>query len=618
MKNILLLSILIGLSNSIFSQLDARTKAAAFSHLSEINSGWEDLADCAPQNEISFLSDVDRISFHLQLVVDNLRAKSTQTFNQAQLEWRTNLLNVLEEYAEKKVFPTNTHHTKRTPYFIDEMNVYCAVGFLIKSSGRNDLALQVHDEYNYSYISEIRTHGISEWAEIHGFTMDELAWIQPGYQAPGQYLTVGSGTNDLVKSMCRDANSEKLYIVGDFSELGQGDLCGNVGYIENDIIYCLGGGLVGDLTDVFMLNDHVVCTGNIQNLGTSYSYAIFANNSWSFYNVPSREGMYARTGISGQGDFDLQIVIENDLGLNEHEIWNLSNGTWNHLATASGSVNSVAKSDTEISYAGMFTEFTAHAQAGDLIFTTENAIVNTIGTDVWTELSGQIAEEVHKVKWLNGNFFFAGRALGNMDSPTCSFSTIHADSVVAIYSGQIYTQGPSLDVTVHDFQSIGDSSVVLCGDFYAGWMYMGRGVVTLDYSDFATTVGAGFPLSASISQAVGSINFGTPLAVQVIESDYYVSGDLAALKNVVKYDDLLDMTSTVATEISIYPNPTHDNFFIRGSHELAGFELIDFSGNTVLKGTGDFVDVSSLSNGMYLMHASLVNGEILKAKLVKN
>ncbi len=81
-------------------------------------------------------------------------------------------------------FPINTFHEKRTTYFIDIYGTAGAVGQLIIESGYRDFSTRISEEYNYDFIHQLNSKypDLKVWALDHGFTLDELAWIQPAYQ----------------------------------------------------------------------------------------------------------------------------------------------------------------------------------------------------------------------------------------------------------------------------------------------------------------------------------------------------------------------------------------------------------------------------------------------------
>src|SRR5687768_15449651 len=96
----------------------------AFRHLSEVNKQWLRHAADASHAQVTFATDVDRIRYHLLNVENYLRHNTPANLSVEGLQNRPRLLDALRLYANKKSFPTNTYHSTRTPYFIDNFNVY--------------------------------------------------------------------------------------------------------------------------------------------------------------------------------------------------------------------------------------------------------------------------------------------------------------------------------------------------------------------------------------------------------------------------------------------------------------------------------------------------------------
>ena len=58
---------------------------------------------------------------------------------------------------------------------------------------------------------------------------------------------------------------------------------------------------------------------------------------------------------------------------------------------------------------------------------------------------------------------------------------------------------------------------------------------------------------------------------------------------------------TTAAELSVYPNPTQSELYIKNGGAGAEYVILNSNGITVLKGTGDKVDVSNLPVGLYFI-----------------
>ena len=214
--------------------------APAIVHLSEVNAEWTHQPNLAPLEEVHFENDIQRIHYHLDWVVQNLRKQPLSDLSPDQQQNRLRLIDTLEAYAANEVFPQNIYHLQRRPYFIDHRGVHCAVGYLMKASGHGDLAQRISLEQNYAYVREIRTEGVAEWADDHGFSLDELAWIQPGYAPSTPISTIGTGTNGPVLTMAPDFYDGGFVFAGDFTVL-DGSPCDGVGYYRDGDLTCLPG-----------------------------------------------------------------------------------------------------------------------------------------------------------------------------------------------------------------------------------------------------------------------------------------------------------------------------------------------------------------------------------------
>lgn len=153
--------------------------------LEGLNKNWKDKNLDYPilRERIPLTDDVSLIQMHLTLVEKTLRNKKANNLSAEQKKNRIKCLDVLHTYSTNGVFPKNLYHSKRTPYFIDKFGTACAVGQLIISTGYGEFAKKVMEENNNAYISELnlKYSEINKWATEFGFTIDELAWIQPCY-----------------------------------------------------------------------------------------------------------------------------------------------------------------------------------------------------------------------------------------------------------------------------------------------------------------------------------------------------------------------------------------------------------------------------------------------------
>lgn len=167
--------------------------------LENLNQQWKGKQlDYPVLNEkFSLTGDVALIQMHLSLVEKTLRNKNVDHLSNEQKQNRLACLTILHDYWVNGVFPKNLFHDKRTPYFIDKFGTACAVGQLIISTGNGDFAKKIMTENNNAYISELNLKypEINKWATHHGFSIDELAWIQPCYCSPSGTAIVNVSCN---------------------------------------------------------------------------------------------------------------------------------------------------------------------------------------------------------------------------------------------------------------------------------------------------------------------------------------------------------------------------------------------------------------------------------------
>ncbi len=131
--------------------------------------------------------EVERIQTHLRFVLERLRASSGLPLEDARFARRHALLDALEVYTEAGSFPQRNLSDGwgvRRPQFIDDAGVHCAVGDLIRVSGHPKLALSLDRVHEFDFVEDMNSRELFAWATHHGFSLRELAMIQPGYYSP--------------------------------------------------------------------------------------------------------------------------------------------------------------------------------------------------------------------------------------------------------------------------------------------------------------------------------------------------------------------------------------------------------------------------------------------------
>lgn len=281
---LLLFAILLSFSTQA-EPLHPNSEKALFYHLTEVNKQWkyqDDLHQLDLNQIIHFQNDNQRIQKHLELVYQVLSNRSINHLTATQRVNRTRHLSVLKSYYEAAVFPTNHYHNKRQPYFVDNYNVHCAVGYLLQQDGQTAIIATIRANDNYTYIHELTKYPqLNNWAKANGFTVDELAWIQPGYPPNNQFLPVGNGGGVDGEILCFEKSDDEntLFIGGNFTTI-DGISSSSVASFDGTNFQAIGG-ISGSVHDMKYDNGNLYVVGDFSINQTSTSVAVWDGTTWT-------------------------------------------------------------------------------------------------------------------------------------------------------------------------------------------------------------------------------------------------------------------------------------------------------------------------------------------------
>jgi uncharacterized protein YjdB/beta-glucanase (GH16 family) len=142
---------------------------------------------------------------------------------------------------------------------------------------------------------------------------------------------------------------------------------------------------------------------------------------------------------------------------------------------------------------------------------------------------------------------------------------------------------------------------------------VGAGICILYYGTSATAVLPGyivtpnvpFTITASSGQRIYfyytySLPTGGENNTSANKHNFTV-GSCSTLVTARQSAENVQIVEKVAGELSIFPNPTQTEIYIQNGSATATYTVMTITGSTVLKGTGDKVDVSSLAAGQYFL-----------------
>lgn len=272
-----------------------------FNQLQRINTCWnqqKDIDKLSVYTGTSVLySETNLIQLHLKLVEQVLRNRSTAGLSEAQKAARLRNLNNLHTYWNKNNYPVNNKVAFRNPVFIDDYNTFCAVGYLLKTSGHEPLARNIAAKQNLSYLKDIKINGLKEWVTASGLTVDELGWIQPAYMATNHSRGLGKGVNGPVYAMTGNDTLKTLYVAGSFSQANNTLSCNNIievkyddGNLFSNTFSTLGDGLNGTVYALARDGSSLYAGGHFSASGSTSLHNIARWNGSAWESMGNLDG----------------------------------------------------------------------------------------------------------------------------------------------------------------------------------------------------------------------------------------------------------------------------------------------------------------------------------------
>jgi hypothetical protein len=521
-----------------------------------------------PQNwscEISTANSFNQaIQLHLSSVIEVLSIRNVQHLSRSQQNQREYLLKILKNYTLQGKFPVNDYLTYQNPVFIDRYDTHCAVGYLMQQSGSENLAREIQNNQNFAYVRQISVNGVSEWANENGFTLDELAWIQPGYPPNTVVSPLLGGVNGAVNDIFM--YNGDVIVAGNFTQ-ADGQTANNIASYISGFAGFLWietfGGTNGPVYALDTLNYQLIAAGEFSIAGTSSvnNIARLGDNGW--------EAMGG--GIFGK---------VNDLEWHEGELYaagdfqfigggpaNADIAKWNGVEWmplgwgTNGAINSLRSSPDGLLFAGDFTE------AGNVPM----LHVGKMFGGVPESLGLGIAAAANDIElWNNkpiiaANLKHQGEVFGLMQFNAGNWETFTGISEMAANDslGSMHC----LLITNNDLFVGGDFSVMelmTFGENVAKWT--SPNAYPTSVAVFDSTV---YCLDNIQQSLIAGGEFTHHLGTEI--------NHIAFLDNVLRVENLENETS----DFSIFPNPCSGEFSIRNNGKAIHLELYSMEGKLI-------------------------------------
>jgi len=556
------------------------------------------LQDDIPQNwscEISKANNFNQaIQLHLSSVIEVLSLRNVQHLSQSQQNQRKNLLESLENYAMQGIFPVNDYLAYQNPVFIDRYDTHCAVGFLMQQSGSENLARQIQRNQNFAYVSQISVSGVSEWANVHGFTLDELAWIQPGYPPNTVVSPLLGGVKGAVNDIFM--YNGDVVVAGNFSQ-ADGQTANNIASYISGFAGFLWietfGGTNGPVNALDTLNFQLIAAGEFSVAGTTTvnNIARLGNNGW--------EAMGG--GIFGK---------VNDLEWHEGELYaagdfqfigggpaNADIAKWNGLEWmplgwgTNGSINAMRSSPAGLLFAGDFTEAgnAPMLHVGKMF----GGVPESMGLGI--DAAANDIELWNNKPIIAANLKYQGEVFGLMQFNAGNWEALPGISEMA--TNDSLGSMRCLMVTNNELYVGGDFSVVelmTFGENLAKWT--SSDVYPTSVAVFDSTV---YCLDNIQQSIIAGGEFTQHLGSEI--------NHVAFLDNVLRVDKIDGSSS----DFSVFPNPCKGEFLIQNNSRFSFANLYSIEGKLIdsfdVKGSKK---ITLPSAGIYMLKTE--NGECFK------
>lgn len=609
MKKILIFLLVSSVTTSQLFALQYYKEASLHEHMKEVNKEWEKIDLDVLDVLHSFKSDKERITTHLLLVIHHLRKNIPGQLEFNQVQKRKQLLDELEEYANAAVFPKNINHDFRIPYFIDHENTACAVGYMMRESGNDDIGQWVKLNMNNAYVAEIPEGALDKWALNYGFTRDELAWIQPGYAPPlTGWFPMQDGVNGEVNVFAE--YDGKLIIGGEFSD-ASGTAVNNVVAWDGMNYSVMGNGVNGKV-NVAIVYEGNLYLGGIFNGGVN-DIAVWDGTSWTYQTAFSSKAAEVYefevhldklyTAGSAQGFAGPSYFVAR---------WN--NSIWEIVKQFYGPVLTMKSLNDDLIVGGGFTGMFT----GNVLQEVDHIAIYADG--VWSEMNGGLDGEVYDViSTLSGDIIAAGEVMSENEF---KFGLAYADNnswTQIISEGWFVSNNVDGDAHFNQVLML-EGDTIVSGNFLTFVdMYNGTNLAKL-YTQGGNT--GGQPYVA----ADGEINLAT-----VYNSNMYIGGEFVTLtgvpfNHVARFDFTSSIYDPEFENISLFPNPVSDQMIIDASFSnlnLERIKMFNISGQLVLEkslsGEGSIIELNfNLASGTYLIEIIAEEGVARKKVIVNN
>jgi len=616
MRILFILVSLFAFSNLLAQNKSSQSIATLSNHLIEVNPEWN--GKKLSQQTVSFEDENERIQFHLTQVLNTLHQADLKHLTTTQKTNRITTLETLEDYKERAVFPINNFLPIRNPIFKDQYQTACAVAHLMEATGAQKIVNTIQRNSNYDYIGKLAKEypQVNNWADEHGFTLDELALIQPGYPpAHRDFYPIGNGgpVEGQINVIKSNRQEDLLILAGKFTEIDGIEAQNIIGW-DGDSWVDMESTIVGEIHDLTFSN-RLIAVGDfyLEDHPEMQNIAFWDNGAWHGLQTGDMEGSIKTIYASGNlnyigGDFQklngeqMPYLAKGFLMTNTGEIdWNNDQEYFINSETifvedafsVNGPVNVITLVEQKILIAGAFNK-TAPAVNNSLI---DQKDVNNVAFwfSNWFALETPAFNEIYEAAYLNNKIFLSDNLMVNSTvSPR-----VHTLTAGFWDERNFQSFNDTEDQRIHGFFSHEDQTFAF-------------GNIQESDSSFVMINTAGFMEVGGYSSGGGILFDGPVKACEKFQDRIYFAGDFNHPEGEGLVSASLDAGVNIThdlgleAEIQIFTNDKQLHIQYVDLKEKLSFSLYDFQGKLIdnydLSAGSALIekDLTTLPDGIYI------------------
>lgn len=594
----------------------SRADHQSYQKLAEVNRCWTEQKDIPALPIYTSRSEKDWIRLHLGLVEQTLRARELPQLNAAQQAKRAHCLDILHRYWQEGNFPVNDRYAIRTPIFIDPYNNFCAVGFLLKETGFEAVSRKISAQTNLAYVRQMQYPELTAWADTYGFSVDELAWIQPAYPPQSSVRRLGAGVDGMVQELYVDEAAEKMYVGGSFVQADGSVTANNIAYVtEASGVYTwhnMGTGVHGKVNAITRFDDKIFVAGSFDEAGGKMAgnVAYWDGSEWTAagcVNGTVHDLLAFEGKLYACGSFaDCSGGSESNFAQ-----WNGSD--WTMIPGLKGRINTMEVYDASIVLGGVFS------------FAADINVAYWSPTKSFAAFGSRSKNEVMDFEYHKDVLYAACKRADKADTN---------EILLKLTDDLVWQQGFAswYEATSFDAKESGAAFLTLCTEGTALNIGGAFNYLSMTYGANCYNMGGGSRKWSIVDSTVnkmvlfkGEVYFGGLFRNGSEYSEATGEGTVTGLNGIAKRAEApLSVPKAdigLAKELRVIPNPAKGNSFVSVENNINAdrYTLYELCGKTIETGQlqgKSMLRVPSVAAGVYFLNLGNAEGQMLRSKII--